>query len=177
MSLVRKRNGSDLMVGQMSIGELQVEIERRVQNLRSERADLEQRIAEIDAQLESVAASAGAAMPDGAAPSTAIRPKRTGTDGRRGPRARNERPLWQYLVEALEDRSPQSPKELAERIESIGYESNAQDLSRTITATLSSRDEFERVARGQWGLAAVAATADMTADTTSDESGDDGLDD
>ncbi|MFK7961153.1 MAG: hypothetical protein AB8G96_11580 [Phycisphaerales bacterium] len=149
MAVVRDRRPSDLSVGQMTLNELKREFARRVDKLRQERSELVERIVQIDRQLADVAVEGGPDVAPLAAGERAPHaPRKRG--GRT--RASNEHPLWAYLQQVLVDGEVRSAKQLLEAVSELGYSSTAQNPAATITATLTSRDLFERVERGRWTL-------------------------
>lgn len=168
MPVVRERRASDLSVGQMTLNELKNEFARRVDKLRNERAELVERIAHIDRQLSDVEVEGGPEV----APLAAGERAGTGAVRPRGrTRASNEHPLWAYLVQVLADGEIRSAKDLLDAVSERGYSSTARNPAATITATLTSRDLFQRVERGRWTLSDEGRDAHARL-TSSDDDGD-----
>lgn len=135
--MARPANGT-----QMNIAELQRilnERQREVDRMARRREKLQQQIDAIDAEIEKLSGGEAAGG---------------GNDG--GGRAKNTRPLPEYIEEALSKNGgkPMRVGEIVEAVQSAGYRSNSRSFKNIVNQQLiKERKRFQQIDRGVYGLA------------------------
>ena len=142
--LRRPRAASDLSVGQLTLVELQEELERRVRNLKCKRLELVEQIEEIDRQLTTVGLEEGESIP-------APPPVNGESSSETRRRPRNKMPLRVLLAELL-DSGPMTTRELADAALASGYLTTSKNFVNNVGVALHADERFVRE-DGQWVLA------------------------
>jgi hypothetical protein len=127
--------------------ELQRELERRqgeLKRLIGRRERLAHQLAELEAQIVSLGGEPGGAARPGrpARASSSPRPKRT--------RSKNEITLSDAIAMAVEVRATVTPTEVAQMVQSNGYQSTAKNFAMMVANALAKDKRFRRLSRGQY---------------------------
>lgn len=142
-----------ITVNQMSASELIQELTRRAEKLQSEREKLLERIATIDEELAALSVA-----PRGGGSRTKRKTKgkgggrsagRTPTGRSKRSRPVNDRPLAEYIVDAL-GAGPMKVAEISAAVLEAGYRTTSQRFANTVSVTLGKDDRFARAGEGRW---------------------------
>lgn len=131
-----------MSLSQLTLAELQGEIQRRVTKLRDERELLLRRLEEIDAQLAQFELQAASDPNEGGI-------------GRRSATTRraNARPLRVILIDVFRDAGrPLTTREAADASLAKGYTSTSRNFTNTVYVTLHKDEQFARSDDGTWVL-------------------------
>jgi hypothetical protein len=134
-----------MTIGQLTIGELQQELRRRVEGLQAKRAELMEQLQSVEQQLRSVEAM-GIAAADG----QGYRPSGGAGTGRK--RLANAVPLKELLVRVLDERGQLTTREAADTVLERGYATTSRNFTNNVNVALNADDRFLRV-NGKWALA------------------------
>lgn len=158
---LRRGQQSDLTVGQLTIGELQQELRRRVEGLQAKRAELVEQLQSVEQQLRSVEAM-GIAAADG----SGYRPSNGARTGRK--RLANAVPLKELLVQILHERGALTTREAADTVLERGYATTSRNFTNNVNVALNADDRFIR-ADGKWILAEGVEVPPPTDDIDSED--------
>ncbi|MFG0329461.1 MAG: hypothetical protein ACF8PN_06115 [Phycisphaerales bacterium] len=153
-----------------SLEELRRELNMRRDELESERAQLQARIDEIDAELGSMSGGGGAGGTKkrrrrGRPPGSKNRKKTTGNGRRKkkttkkkssrrgGRRPRNKQTLVEAMHSAVQGKT-MGVSEIAEAVQKNGYKTSADNFRTIVNQTLiKNKDKFKKVERGRYTTA------------------------
>ena len=135
----RVRRIGDLSVNQLSLQELQQELQRRVKNLQEQKQELLDKIDEINRELDAIGTMGGVESPGE-------------TNGREpGRRPRNAVPLADLLASVLMEK-PLSTREASEAALEAGYRTTSRNFVNSVGVALH-RDERFVKQDGKWTVA------------------------
>ncbi|MDD4891937.1 MAG: hypothetical protein PHU85_18610 [Phycisphaerae bacterium] len=146
----KARRSVRLRLDLLDVAELKAAVDRRVSSLADERTQLLARLADVNAQLAALGASAAVAAP-------ARKVKTAGKTGRdpgktRGPR--QGKTLGNTLVSILESATePMRVKDLVKAVRNSNYGSRSPHLRSMVNQALSKDDRFRKVRRGLYRVA------------------------
>jgi hypothetical protein len=146
--------GRPASLASASVEAIRAELARRLDELHRRRAELQESLAAVEAEIARIDGVGGRGAPRaGAAGSPARRPRsatgRSRTGGTGGGR-RNATSLAQALHALLADRT-MAVGEISEAVQAAGYRTSSPNFRNIVSQTLiGNPDLFERVARGRY---------------------------
>ena len=144
--MARPSNGANLNI--VELQRILNERKRQLDKLMRRRDKLQKQVDAIDAEIDKVAgAGTGGAAGGGNG--------RGGSGGGGGGRARNDRPLPDYIEEVLgKNGKPMRVGEIVDAVKAAGYKSNSASFKNIVNQMLiKERKRFQQVDRGIYGLA------------------------
>lgn len=136
--MARSSSGSNWNI--VELQRILTDRKKQLDKLMKRRDKAQSRLDAIDAEIQKV--SGGVGLPDG----------RGGGAG--GTRARNDRPLPDFIEEVLaKNGKPMKVGEIVDAVQAAGYRSNSKSFKNIVNQQLiKERDRFKQVDRGVYGL-------------------------
>ncbi|MCB9846133.1 MAG: hypothetical protein H6811_09135 [Phycisphaeraceae bacterium] len=151
----KKAAGRRPSLSRLSASDLLHELSRRgseIQQMRQERQQLVDRIAEIDETLGMLGERTHAPRSPGRRPGRPAGRRASGRSPAARTRAANSMTLEQAMYKTLKGKT-MGVQELAQAVKSGGYKTNAENFRTMVNQTLLRSEHFKKVARGQYTTA------------------------